>query len=119
MSETKTYTGGCHCGKVRYEVTTDLAKVIECNCSHCAKKAFLLTFVAPAQFKLLQGEDAVGDYQFNKKVIHHLFCKSCGVESYATGKRSDGATMFSVNVRCLDGVDLSQVKVVQFDGKSR
>ena len=45
MSEKKTYAGGCHCGKVRYEVTTELTKVMSCNCSICSKKGHLLTFV--------------------------------------------------------------------------
>jgi len=32
-SQAKTYSGGCHCGKVRYEMASDVAKVISCNCS--------------------------------------------------------------------------------------
>src|SRR5213080_5016392 len=44
---------GCHCGKVRYEVTTDPAGAIACNCSHCAKHGLWLTFVKPEQFELL------------------------------------------------------------------
>src|SRR5687768_16117972 len=83
MTDTKTYSGGCHCGKVRYEVTADLSQVMECNCSICAKKASLLTFVGPDQFKLLSGESEVSDYQFNTKNIHHLFCKTCGIHSFA------------------------------------
>ena len=43
----KKYKGGCHCGAVAYEVETDLAKVIECNCSHCHKKGVALNFVEP------------------------------------------------------------------------
>jgi hypothetical protein len=119
MSEAKTYSGGCHCGKVRYEVTTDLATVLQCNCSICSKKGHLLTFVPADAMKLQSGADDVTDYQFNKHVIHHLFCKTCGIGSYANGKGPDGKAMFAINVRCLDGVDISTLKLTQFDGKSR
>lgn len=117
MSEAKTHTGGCHCGKIRYEVTTDLAKVIECNCSICAKKGHLLCFVPADQFRLLSGDGEATDYQFNKKHIHHLFCPTCGVQSYASGTMPSGAQMVGVNVRCLDGIDLSSLKPTPFDGK--
>jgi hypothetical protein len=119
MGDLKTYSGGCHCGKVRYEVTTDLARIISCNCSHCAIKGLQLNFVPAAQFQLLRGEGELGEYLFNKKVIHHLFCKTCGVQSFATGTARDGSKMFSVNVRCLDDLDPSQVTLTPFDGKSR
>src|SRR5206468_1404536 len=119
MGEMKKYEGGCHCGKVRYEATTDLGQIISCNCSICSKKGHLLTLVKPEQFALLSGEDGLTDYQFNKKNIHHLFCPVCGIESFATGTGQGGQKMYSVNVRCLDGVDIASLKVTPFDGKSR
>jgi len=120
MPETKTYTGGCHCGKVRYEVETDLSQVIACNCSICTKRGLILTFVLADQFKLLSGSDVLKDYQFNKKVIHHVFCPDCGVESFANGTRpGDGRAMVAINVRCLDGVDLAALQPKPFDGRSR
>lgn len=119
MSDPKKYTGGCHCGKVRYEVEADLTQpVIACNCSICGRSGTLLTFVPPDRFKLLSGEDSLTDYQFNKHVIHHLFCKSCGIKSFARGKRPDGADVVAINARCLDEVDPSTLSVKHFDGKS-
>ncbi len=118
MGEAKTYTGGCHCGKVRYEVKTDLGMLIECNCSICSKNAAILTFVPTDAFKVLSGADELTDYQFNKHVIHHLFCKRCGIESYANGKGPDGKEMVAINVRCLEGVDIGSLKPKPFDGKS-
>jgi hypothetical protein len=119
MSNGKDYLGGCHCGKVRYEVKADLgAPVIACNCSMCAKKGTLLTFVPSADFKLLSGEEALTRYQFNKKVIDHLFCSTCGVTSFARGKRSDGTAMVAINTRCLEGVDVQTLEVKHFDGAS-
>ena len=117
MPESKTYGGGCHCGKVRYEVTTDLGRVISCNCSICSRKGHLLTFVGEDAFKLLSGADATTDYQFNKHVIHHLFCSTCGISSYGWGTGKDGKKMFSINARCLDDVDLDKLEVSKFDGK--
>jgi hypothetical protein len=118
MSEAKTYSGSCHCGKVRFEATTDLKSVIQCNCSICARLGYLLTFMPPEQFKLLSGESELQDYQFNKMNIHHLFCSNCGIHGFGRGKGPDGKQTYAVNLRCLDGVDLSAVKPMPFDGKS-
>lgn len=113
-----TYTGGCHCGKVRYEVDTELASVISCNCSHCAMKGLLLTFVPRDSLRLLSGEETLAEYRFNKKVIEHLFCKECGVESFAYGQDQEGNRMAAINVRCLDGVNVEEVAASSFDGRS-
>ena len=113
-----TYTGGCHCGNVAFEVETELGPVMECNCSHCSKKGGLMTFVPDANFTLLRGEDAQTEYRFNKKAIQHLFCSTCGVQSFARGKGRDGAAMVAINVRCLDGVEPSSLTIQQVDGRS-
>lgn len=113
------YEGGCHCGKVRYAVTTDLQPVISCNCSICAKKGHLLTFASADQFELIAGEDQLTDYQFNRNIVHHLFCKVCGVQSFTRGAGRDGKPMVSINVRCLDGVDPAALAVTAYDGKSK
>ncbi|HYX38384.1 MAG TPA: GFA family protein [Oligoflexus sp.] len=113
------YTGGCHCGKVRYQVDMDLTGLIACNCSICSKKGLILGFVKEAQFSLVSGQNELSDYQFNKKHIHHLFCKNCGVSSFCNGADQDGSNMYAINVRCLDGVDLATLVPTPIDGKSR
>jgi hypothetical protein len=118
MPEAKTYKGSCHCGKVSYEVETDLAQVISCNCSICRRTGALLTFVPAAQFKLLSGDDAMQDYQFNKHAVHHLFCTTCGIRAFARGKGRDGSEMRAINVRCLDDVDIDALNVTKIDGRS-
>lgn len=119
MNGKNAYTGGCHCGAVRYGVSTDLGAVISCNCSICQKKGTLLNFVPEGEFILQSGEDKLTDYQFNKEIIHHLFCSTCGVTSFARGTDPQGRAMVAVNVRCLDGIDLDSLTVVNFDGRSR
>jgi hypothetical protein len=120
MSEGRTYTGSCHCGKVKYTVDgLDLSKpVITCNCSMCHRAGTMLVFVPADQFNLESGEDAVTDYQFNKNIIHHLFCSTCGIKAFALGE-SDGKSMAAINVRCLEGVELKDLKVFQYDGRSK
>jgi len=112
------YTGGCQCGKVRYEVEAEISKVISCNCSRCAKVGSLLAAASGSDFKLLSGEGDTTTFQFNKHVINHPFCATCGIQSFATGKGRDGSDMVMINVRCLDGVDPEQFEVMKFDGRS-
>ena len=118
MPEAKTFTGGCHCGRVRYETSADLERVITCNCSMCQKRGSMLTFVPAAAFKLQSGEDALTDYRFNKNQIAHLFCEDCGIESFARGRMPDGTEMVAINVRCLDEVDISALTPKAVDGRS-
>lgn len=120
MTELKTYTGGCHCGQVRYEAKLDLTQpMVSCNCSICQKTGTLLGFAPASQFTLLSGNERLTDYQFGKKSIHHLFCSTCGVRSFARGRAPDGQEMAAINVRCLDGVDLDTVKAMPFNGRDR
>ena len=116
MSDAKTYTGSCHCGAVRFTTKADLAGAITCNCSMCRRAGTILAFVPAGEFSLETGEDALSDYQFNKKVIHHLFCKTCGIKAFGRGKGPGGADMVAVNVRCLDGVDLDALTPRKVDG---
>ena len=64
------------------------------------------------------GADRLSDYQFNKKVIHHLFCSTCGIASFARGAGPDGTENIAINVRCLEGVDLAALEPMPFDGRS-
>ena len=53
MDETLvTYSGGCHCGAVRFRVFVDKHQAFDCNCSICQKKGFLHLIVTPERFTL-------------------------------------------------------------------
>jgi hypothetical protein len=113
------YSGGCQCGKVRYEVSMDIAEVISCNCSRCRRLGSLLAFAPATSFKLLSGATDLTSYEFNRHMIEHRFCTTCGIQSFAIGRNpKTGAEMAAINVRCLDDVDADAFKVRKVDGKS-
>ena len=106
--------------EARYRVDIDLSKpVMQCNCSICSRTGTLLSFVPVSAFTLEKGEGSLTDYQFGRQHLHHLFCKVCGVHSFAQGMSPDGTDTRAVNVRCLEGVDPWSMKPAHFDGKSR
>ena len=113
------YQGGCHCGKVRFQVDVDLSSPVTCNCSYCSRRGSILAFAPAENLSLEQGADDLTEYRFNTKTIAHLFCASCGMESFARGAMPDGTKMVAVNVRCLEGVDIDSIKPQQVDGRSR
>lgn len=109
--------GGCHCGAVRYEADVDLsAPVIECNCSHCQIKGFLLAFL-PVAAVTVTGEEHLTEYRFNTHKIEHVFCSRCGVQPFGRGTAPDGTATVALNVRTLDGIDLSALSRVPYDGR--
>ena len=112
-----THRGGCHCGRVRFEVDAPAhIEATDCNCSICSRSGFLHLFVSRDEFRLLQGEDSLTTYTFNTGLAKHLFCRHCGVKSYYIPRsHPDGV---SVNVRCLDVDTVATVNVTTFDGRN-
>jgi hypothetical protein len=97
----------------------DVGEVIACNCSRCGKLGSLLAFAPLDKLKVLSGEEDLQTYKFNKNVINHQFCKVCGIEPFALAKNPrSGEDVAAVNVRCLDGIDVSKLVIKQVDGKS-
>jgi hypothetical protein len=119
MPNPKTFTGGCHCGQVRFEATCDFAMVTACNCSICTKKGLHFVCLAPKSFQLRAGEENLREYLFNKHAIRHQLCIDCGVDVFARGKRPDGTEVVALNVSCIDGVDLSRIAMTPIDGRNR
>ena len=109
--------GGCHCGRVRFEVSSsaDIA-ADECNCSICRMSGYVHLLVAKSDFKLLQGEDALENYRFGSGIAQHYFCRNCGIKSfYVPRSHPDGV---SINVNCLDQGDIAALTVTPFDGEN-
>jgi hypothetical protein len=111
-----THTGGCHCGRVRFEVIAPAKlEVTDCNCSICSKYGYLHLIVPADRFKLLSGRESLSTYSFNTHVAKHFFCSTCGVKSfYIPRSHPDG---ISVNARCLDSDTIESMSVTPFDGQ--
>ncbi len=112
------YKGGCHCGRIKFEVEGNIESVVECNCSICKNRGYLLWFVGREQLHLATPEADLASYSFNKKVIKHNFCPTCGSGVFGIGTDKTGAAKVAVNVRCLDDIDLTKLKIMPFDGRS-
>ncbi len=119
----KTYEGSCHCGAVQFEADIDLsAGTGKCNCSICTKTREWNALIKPGDFRLLQGEAALSDYQFGSKQAHHPFCKHCGVHSFGKGHVEEiGGDFVAVYVSALDNVtpqELIDAPVQYLDGRN-
>lgn len=110
------YTGGCHCGRVRFSVRVREHVAHDCNCSMCAKKGFLHVIVPAADFTLVSGADVLATYTFNTGVAQHRFCRVCGVHPFYTPRSHPEGV--DVNLRCLDGDVASLFEIRPFDGKN-
>jgi hypothetical protein len=117
----KTYTGGCHCGAVRYEADLDLTKgTVKCNCSICTKGRTWFAAAEGDEFRLLRGAESLGRYEFGSHRIHHLFCKQCGIKSFARGEAGGGKQFVAVILTCLENIpdaQFAELQVHYVDGR--
>ena len=112
------YAGSCHCGNIAFDVEGELDGAMACNCSMCSRKGSLLWFVPRSKLTLRTPEGNAGTYTFNKHVIKHRFCQTCGIHPYGEGVDPKGNAMAAINIRCLEGIDLASVPVKHLDGRS-
>jgi hypothetical protein len=112
----QTHKGSCHCGRVTFEVDGSVGMAIECNCSICHMKGAIWHGTDNAHFRILSGEADLGVYQFGTMTARHYFCKECGISPFSRPRIAP--TRWVVNLRCIDGVDLSSLEIRPFDGQN-
>ena len=110
-------SGRCHCGAIQFSVEGEIEQVIECNCSHCRRKGLLLWFVSPTALAVSSGISQLATYTFNQHVIQHQFCSICGCQPFGVGRLRSGTEAALINIRCLEGIELENVKRVPVNGR--
>ena len=109
-----THRGGCHCGRVRFEVDAPAEILVDdCNCSMCSRFGYLHLIVPADRFRLVQGQDALTTYTFNTGTAKHYFCSICGIYTFHQRRSNNG--QYGVNVACLKGMspfDFAEVPVL-------
>ena len=110
------HQGGCHCGAVSFEVNTDIASALRCNCSLCKRKGAVMLAGEEGSFKLLSGSESVSLYQFNTQVAEHYFCKHCGIYTHHSPRSNP--SICRVNAGCIDAINIDSLSVGLNDGAS-
>lgn len=115
------YKGSCHCGAVRFSLTTEqpIEKALRCNCSICARKG------APMSSEVFDREDlnievdgnALALYQFGDKTASHHFCRNCGIYTFHETARFPDK--YRVNLGCFDELDSVNLPFDVFDGRHK
>ena len=116
---TKKHIGTCHCGAVRFEVElAEAPRVSRCNCTICRRTGVASSVVKPAAFRVVAGEHAVASYAWGARIATRHFCKTCGVQCYASGHLAElGGDYVSVNVSCVDDFEIDEASVSYWDGR--
>ncbi|KAI8962974.1 Mss4-like protein [Daldinia sp. FL1419] len=135
------HTGGCHCGAVTLALkskpidSTYDGLIVECDCSICTRNAYVWIYPNKPQVTVV-GAERMGYYSFGGGVWRKSFCRTCGVpvhnriEDYTPEQilqlpveqqqwTRDHLDWSPVNLRVMDGVNLSELKIKRIDGSTR
>lgn len=113
------YAGSCHCGKIAFDVEGEFSSAIDCNCSLCRRRGGLLAFVPRDRLTLKTPEENLSTYTFNRHLLKHHFCATCGIAPFSEGNSPKGEATAAINLRCLPEIDLKMVQIMPYDGKDR
>lgn len=120
------YTGSCHCGKVKFELDADIDHVRVCDCSICSKRGALIHRVNEEDLRLLTPLSQLTLYQWGTLTAKDYFCPVCGILPFRRPSRPSeeelvkGVEQFdgwAVNTRCLEGFDPSSVSQRRIFGR--
>ena len=110
----QTYRGSCHCGAVRFEVDLDCDHVRVCDCSLCRKRGALNHRVEPSDLRVLTPLEDMTLYQWHTRTAKDYFCPTCGILPFRRPRTAPH--LWTINVRCLDGLDLDSIPVERLKG---
>lgn len=117
------YQGGCHCGNIRYQLSSDLdwqtLASRKCRCSFCIKhnNRYLSDPQGGLQVVIKDIESARG-YRFGQQFADFRVCHRCGVMPLVTAE-IDGRCYAVININTLEGIDNRRHSVaVDHDGES-
>ncbi|CAB3762219.1 GFA family protein [Paraburkholderia humisilvae] len=112
---TTTYTGSCHCRKVRFEIDSAITPALRRNCSLRRRRGALMTpTFAQANLRIISGSDDLAVYPFNTREARHFFCWHCGVYPFHQTRKDWG--LWRANIGCLHGVDPYALDATVNDG---
>ena len=103
------YKGSCHCGRVRFEVEADIDHVRVCDCSICRRRGALNHRVPKENLRLLTPWSDLILYQWGSRTAKDYFCPVCGILPFRRPRNFPD--IWTVNVRCLEGVDLDSIPI--------
>jgi hypothetical protein len=100
-----TYTGGCQCGKIRYEIQGEPLTLYLCHCKECQKQsssAFGMSLTVPRDaVVLVQGEPKAWTRGADSgREVTCLFCDRCGTRLFH--KRTYSKETINVKAGTLD-----------------
>ena len=105
MSE---FTGGCHCGAIRFEVTGEPVRAQNCHCDDCRRSggsAFATNvFVNADDFRITQGSPREFNWLANSGNRRgRAFCSDCGTSLYVTNEARP--QLVGVRIGAIDDAD--------------
>ena len=109
------YNGSCHCISIKFQIESNLEKIVQCNCSICIRRNAKMIMIPKENFLLLEGSENLSLYQFNTDIAKHFFCKKCGI--YTHHNRKSDPNGMGVNLGCIEDLDSMEFDAIQFDGK--
>ena len=121
----QTFAGSCHCGKVRFEVDASLDHVRVCDCSICRRRGALIHRVGRGDVRFLTPLEELSLYQWGSRTAKDYFCPTCGILPFrrpsdpTPQELREGVQPFdgwSINVRCLENVDITELPIKQIHG---
>ena len=103
-------TGGCLCGKVRYEITAEPVGTANCHCRTCQKAVgapyFAALFVLASALKITGDYKEYASLAASGNTMYRGFCTECGTSLF--GRNSRFTDIRPVSAATLD--DPSQFK---------
>jgi hypothetical protein len=92
----------------------DLDHVRVCDCSLCRMRGALNHRVEGSQLRLHTPLEEMTLYQWHTRTAKDYFCPTCGILPFRRPRTAPH--LWTINVRCLDGVDLDDIRRRDFSG---